>query len=180
MRIVFIGASSFGQKCLNHLIKQSGLDVVGVVSAKSQFSISYAENFVNNVNHADLSILCKNNNIPVMLIDDNGMKTEGLFESVRSFRPDAFIVAGWYHMIPRSWRNVAPAFGLHASLLPDYSGGAPLVWALINGESETGISFFKFDGGVDSGPIVGQKKIMIVSFYFDWVQMYPFEIQLHD
>ena len=46
---------------------------------------------------------------------------------------------------------------MHASLLPDYSGGAPLVWAMINGE-KTGITLFKMDDGIDSGPIVGQKE----------------------
>jgi len=61
-------------------------------------------------------------------------------------------------MIPRKWRELAPAYGLHASLLPDYSGGAPLVWAMINGEKKTGITLFQMDEGVDSGPIAGQKE----------------------
>ena len=50
---------------------------------------------------------------------------------------------------------------MHASLLPKYSGGAPLVWAIINGEEKTGITLFQMDGGVDSGPIVGQKEVSI-------------------
>jgi methionyl-tRNA formyltransferase len=77
---------------------------------------------------------------------------------VSKWNPEAFLVVGWYHMIPKRWRELAPAYGLHASLLPDYSGGAPLVWAMINGESETGITLFKMDSGVDSGPVVGQKS----------------------
>jgi methionyl-tRNA formyltransferase len=59
-------------------------------------------------------------------------------------------------MIPRSFLELAPTGGLHASLLPDYSGNAPLVWAIINGETKTGITFFLFEEGVDSGPIIGQ------------------------
>ena len=59
-------------------------------------------------------------------------------------------------MVPKSWREIAPAYGLHASLLPKYGGGAPLVWAIINGEKETGITPFQMDDGVDSGPIAGQ------------------------
>jgi len=47
---------------------------------------------------------------------------------------------------------------MHASLLPDYSGGAPLVWAMINGEKRTGITLFQMGDGVDSGPIVGQAE----------------------
>lgn len=59
-------------------------------------------------------------------------------------------------MIPECLRMVAPAVGLHASLLPDYSGGAPLVWAMINGERQTGITLFQMSDGVDDGPIYGQ------------------------
>ena len=65
-------------------------------------------------------------------------------------------------MIPKRWRELAPANGLHASLPPDYSGGAPLVWAMINGESRTGITLFQMDAGVDFGPIVGQKEEQIL------------------
>jgi methionyl-tRNA formyltransferase len=86
------------------------------------------------------------------------MKEDTLYEAVVKWSPDAFLVVGWYHMIPKSWRALAPAYGLHASLLPHYSGGAPLVWAIINGETKTGISFFQMDDGVDSGPIVGQAE----------------------
>lgn len=84
------------------------------------------------------------------------MKDPELFSKVSSWQPDAFLVAGWYHMIPLEWRELASAYGLHASMLPDYSGGAPLVWAIINGEKQTGITLFKMDGGVDSGPIAAQ------------------------
>ena len=86
------------------------------------------------------------------------MNETGLLEIVKEWEPDLFLVAGWYHMIPKAWRTVAPAYGLHASLLPDYSGGAPLVWSIINGEKKTGITLFQMDDEVDSGPIAGQKE----------------------
>jgi len=53
------------------------------------------------------------------------------------------------------------AAGLHASLLPKYRGGAPLVWATINGEAETGVTFFHFADGVDDGDIIGQARFAI-------------------
>ncbi|HXG70781.1 MAG TPA: methionyl-tRNA formyltransferase [Gemmatimonadaceae bacterium] len=90
------------------------------------------------------------------LVLPEGMKAPGHLARVAGWRPDAFVVAGWYHMVPRAWRQLAPAYGLHASLLPDYSGGAPLVWAIINGEKRTGITLFRFEDGVDAGPIVAQ------------------------
>jgi len=56
---------------------------------------------------------------------------------------------------------MAPAYGLHASLLPDYAGGAPLVWALINGESEVGITMFRLADGIDDGDIAGQRSTSV-------------------
>lgn len=63
----------------------------------------------------------------------------------------------------KSIRNIPPlgCAGLHASLLPKYRGGAPLVWAIINGEKETGISLFYLAEGVDDGNIISQKKVSV-------------------
>ena len=157
MRVVFIGASKFGLRCLNEARDLDGCEVVGVVIAPKQFPISYRPEGVVNVLYADVESYCQSNDISCRVIRQ-GMKDEALFEKVRTWQPDMFLVAGWYHMIPKHWRGLAPAYGLHASLLPDYSGGAPLVWAMINGEKKTGITFFQFDDGVDSGPIVGQAE----------------------
>ena len=55
------------------------------------------------------------------------------------------IVLGWYHLIPNHILNLFPAIGIHASYLPQYKGGAPLVWAIINGEEKTGITLFEFE-----------------------------------
>ena len=157
MRIVFIGASAFGLKCLRAASTIAGCEVVGALTAPRKFSISYRPEGVENVLHADISSCCRSLNIPCLLME-NGMNDLQLFDELSRLQPDAFLVAGWYHMLPRTWREMAPAYGLHASLLPDYSGGAPLVWAIINGESKTGITLFKFADGVDNGPIVGQSE----------------------
>ena len=91
------------------------------------------------------------------------MRDPALLEKVACWKPEAFLVSGWYHMVPRKWRALAPAYGLHASLLPDYSGGAPLVWAMIKGEEKTGITLFQLGDGVDDGPILGQAETPIRS-----------------
>ncbi len=138
-----------------------GLTVSGVVTAPKTFPISYRkDNDFNNVLHADVGSYCKSMNIEHVSIT-KGMKDANLLEKVKSWKPLLFIVAGWYHLLPKEWRDLAPAYGLHASLLPDYSGGAPLVWALIHGEKKTGITLFQMDAGVDSGPIVGQLEEVI-------------------
>jgi methionyl-tRNA formyltransferase len=160
MRIVFIGASKFGLRCLEQIISLPCCKIVGAVTAPQTFSISYRPQGVNNVLFADVKSYCDVHDIDCVVME-KGMKDSDLFGKVRASSPDVFIVAGWYHMIPKRWRDLAPAYGLHASLLPDYSGGAPLVWAMINGEKKTGITFFLFDDGVDSGPVLGQAETEI-------------------
>jgi len=157
VRIVFIGASSFGLRCLNACIQVPDVRVVGIVTAPRRFSISYRPSGVTNVLFADFRKFSEANDIPIVSLHSS-MSEKGLLDTVAVWKPEAFIVVGWYHMVPKSWRTIAPAYGLHASLLPDYSGGAPLVWAMINGETKTGITLFQMDDGVDSGPIVAQAE----------------------
>ncbi len=158
MRLVFIGATEFSRRCLTACLGLDAVHVVGVVTAPPRFEISYRPSGVQNVRHGDLAELAQAASIPILTVK-RGMSDEGLLNSVAELQPDAFVVAGWFHMVPRSWRELAPAYGLHASLLPEYRGGAPLVWAMINGEERTGITMFVLDEGVDTGRIVGQRVV---------------------
>jgi methionyl-tRNA formyltransferase len=163
MRIVFLGATGFGMRCLQAALEAPGCEVVGVVTAPRTFAISYRPAGVTNVLHADAHAACAAAAVPCVDLPPGGMKDEALWDTVRGWRPDAFLVAGWYHMVPKAWRALAPAYGLHASLLPRYRGGAPLVWAMIRGEHETGITLFRFDDGVDTGPILAQARTGIAA-----------------
>lgn len=149
MRVVFVGTSTFGLKILEAIRPF----VVGAISAPPTFPISYRPEGVTNALHADVPAFCEASGIPCEIMRS---KMSDLLPVVREWKPDLFLIAGWYHMVPKSWREIAPAYGLHASLLPDYAGGAPLVWAIINGEKQTGITLFQLADGVDDGPIVGQ------------------------
>lgn len=82
-------------------------------------------------------------------------------EALAGYRPDIAVVCGWYWLIPDDIRALAPKgfFGIHNSLLPKYRGGAPLVWALMNGEPEVGSSLFRLDSGVDDGPLAHQVRV---------------------
>lgn len=162
MRVVFIGASSFGLRCLAAIHRLSDVSVVGVLTNPRTFSISYSDKPVTNVLHADFVTWAAQHALPCHEMA-RSMRDEALLAWVRSLEPQLFVVSGWYHMVPKVLREIAPAIGLHASLLPDYSGGAPLVWAMINGESKTGITLFQMDEGVDSGPIIAQAEESILS-----------------
>jgi methionyl-tRNA formyltransferase len=160
MKIVFVGASKFGLRCLKSMIPLPGCELVGAITVPQTFPISYRPQGVTNVLHADLKSYCDLNNINCWVMTQ-GMNDSDILDHVQKLSPEMFIVVGWYHMLPKSWRDIAPAFGLHASILPDYSGGSPLIWALINGEAKTGITLFELTEGVDSGQIIGQKSTNI-------------------
>jgi len=124
------------------------------------FQISYAPEGVKNVLHRDFAPLAEE--IGCSLVTLNSKITSvRLFDEIESLSPDLVLVIGWHHMIPNSWLARWPTFGVHASLLPRYAGGAPLVWAIIEGQKSVGVTLFQLDDGVDSGPIVNQRAIKV-------------------
>ena len=90
-------------------------------------------------------------------------KPSELVNVVEKVKPDLGIVVGWYWIIKPNILNKVRRgiLGIHASQLPKYRGSAPLVWQIINGEKESGVTLFYFDKGMDSGDIVGQKRFKI-------------------
>src|SRR5262245_44916745 len=120
MRIVFIGASRFGLRCLEHIASLAGITVAGVLTAPESFSISYATTKVTNVLHAQFAPVAARLGVACASLSGS-MHDAHIRDTLAGFTPDAFLVVGWYHLIPRSIRAIAPAYGIHASLLPDYS-----------------------------------------------------------
>lgn len=86
-----------------------------------------------------------------------------LDEVVKKLNPDYAVVVAYGIIIKKSTLDSVPLgfYNLHFSLLPLYRGADPVRWAIINGEKETGISVFKIDEGIDTGPVVLQKKVNI-------------------
>jgi methionyl-tRNA formyltransferase len=163
MNVVFMGSTKFGYNCLERILQTKGLKIKGIVSLDKEFNISYAKNTkVKNYLYYDFKKFSKEKNIQYYNYSNNNE----LFEVLKNWNPDLIIVIGWYHMIPKRVRELPNKgiIGLHASYLPNYRGNAPLVWALINGETETGVSLFYIDKGVDSGDILNQKKVKIDFF----------------
>lgn len=161
LRIVFIGASGFGLRCLEVVTRMPECEVVGVITAPREFRISYRPQGVTNVLHADFAAFAASCGLPCLTMTGK-MTDPEVIGQAKQWRPDLFVVVGWYHMVPAALRAIAPAVGMHASLLPDYSGGAPLVWAMINGEARTGITLFEMRAGVDDGPVLGQAEELIL------------------
>lgn len=82
-------------------------------------------------------------------------------EILRECKPDIAFVSGWYWLLSRAELDLVPEgfWGLHYSRLPSYRGGAPVVWALINGETQIGATVFRIGEGMDDGPILLQVTV---------------------
>ncbi len=163
MKLIFLGATDFSKQLLLHLL-DTGHKCEAVFTIPEKFNISYSSGKVKNYNYRDLSMLCENNNIAMYFVDsEKGKKLSDYFSIIQEIKPDIIFVLGWYYMVPSKIRNLAKygAWGIHASLLPDYAGGAPLVWAIIKGEKETGVTLFRLGDGVDDGDIIAQAKFSI-------------------
>jgi len=92
------------------------------------------------------------------------LKDPATAEFLSKFHPDAIVVVAYGHIIPK-WMIDLPKHGcinLHASLLPKYRGAAPIQWALIRGESVTGITTMKIDPGLDTGDILLKRRVEIL------------------
>lgn len=165
MKIVFFGCTKFSEEILRFLLKNNA-DIKAIFSAGEEFNISYSKEKVKNSNFSDLKPIAKKINIPFYEIDSvKGKKTKDYFDIIKKLKPDVILVLGWYYMVPKSIRLIPKygAWGIHASLLPRYAGGAPLVWAILNGEKKSGVTLFKLESGVDDGDIISQKEFEILN-----------------
>jgi methionyl-tRNA formyltransferase len=91
------------------------------------------------------------------------LRDPGWAERLRAFEPDVAVVVAFGQILPRAVLDVPRrgSINVHASLLPRYRGAAPIAWAIIRGERETGITTFRMDEGMDSGPVLLRRAIAI-------------------
>jgi len=163
LKVVFFGCTKFSELILKGLQKEGLVDIKAIFTIPKNFNISYNKEPVKNSNYSDLSKIV-DNLIEVHKVNSiKGQRISDYYKVIESINPDIILVMGWYFMVPKKIRELAKygAWGIHASLLPDYAGGAPLVWAIIEGQEKTGVTLFRLDDGVDDGDIIAQKEIQI-------------------
>ncbi|MEA1876671.1 MAG: methionyl-tRNA formyltransferase [Bacteroidota bacterium] len=153
-RIVFLGTPDFAVESLKKLI-ESKHQVVGVITAPDRQA-----GRGQKLRLSPVKIEANKFNIPVL--QPEKFKNSAFLEELRSLNADLFVVVA-FRMLPEQVWNMPPmgTFNLHASLLPQYRGAAPINWALINGEKETGITTFFLNHQIDTGNILLQEKIAI-------------------
>lgn len=149
-----MGTPDFAVRSLEKLLK-SGYDVVGVVTAPDKPAGRGQQMHASAVKKFAIA-----HNLKVL--QPLKLKEEGFLKELRALEADLqFVVA--FRMLPEEVWNM-PALGtynLHASLLPSYRGAAPINWAVINGERESGITTFKLKHEIDTGNILFQEKVQI-------------------
>ena len=92
-----------------------------------------------------------------------GARDEEFIAELRGLKPDLIVVVAYGHILPQAILDL-PRHGclnVHASLLPKYRGAAPIQWAVANGETETGVTIMQMDAGLDTGPILSQRGVLI-------------------
>lgn len=157
--LLLLGSTDLTLSVANRMIEQAGVTLAGVMSPPAQFRISYSSEPVHNYRYADMAAWCRDRHI----VFKPYAAPEDIAQAARDTGAAAALVAGWYHMVPGRVRQLFQrgCIGVHASLLPRYRGGAPLNWALLNGDAEAGVSLYELTDGVDDGVLYGQRRFAI-------------------
>jgi methionyl-tRNA formyltransferase len=154
LRIVFMGTPEFAVASLDALVK-TGFNIVSVITAPDK-----AAGRGMQLQQSAVKKYAVEKNIPVL--QPEKLKAPGFLEELKKFKADLQIVVA-FRMLPEVVWNMPPmgTINLHGSLLPQYRGAAPINWAIINGEKETGVTTFKLKQEIDTGNILLSEKIQI-------------------
>ena len=154
LRIVFLGTPEFATTSLNALL-QSKHEVVGVVTAPDK-----PAGRGQQLNESDVKKFAVQHELK--LFQPEKLRDEQFIQELKNLNADLFVVVA-FRMLPEVVWNM-PRLGtlnLHGSLLPQYRGAAPIQWAVMNGETETGCTTFRLKHEIDTGEVLGQHKMSI-------------------
>jgi methionyl-tRNA formyltransferase len=155
LRIIYMGTPEFAVPALENLVK-AGWNVVGVITAPDKPQGRGQKLVGSPVKEAA-------ERLGLHILQPTNLKNPDFQQELKDLKADLQIVVA-FRMLPESVWNMPPlgTFNLHASLLPDYRGAAPINWAIINGEKETGVTTFFLKHEIDTGSIIFQEKVEIL------------------
>lgn len=154
LRIVFMGTPDFAVESLRVLV-ENNYNIVGVVTAPDK-----PAGRGQKLNQSAVKKYALANGLNIL--QPTNLKSEVFLEELKALNANLQIVVA-FRMLPEAVWNM-PALGtfnLHASLLPQYRGAAPINWAIINGEKETGVTTFFLQHKIDTGDVIAQQKVNI-------------------
>lgn len=155
LRIVFMGTPEFAVESLKALV-ENGYNIVGVVTQPDKPVGRHQEKLQPS------PIKKYAETVGLQVLQPFKMKDAEFIEKLRNLKADLQVVVA-FRMLPEIIWSM-PRFGtfnIHAALLPQYRGAAPINWAVINGETETGVTSFFLDKNIDTGRIIKQKNFII-------------------
>ena len=154
MRIIFMGTPDFAVASLDSLIN-AGFNVVAIVTAPDK-----PAGRGQKLNESAVKKYALAAGLPVM--QPEKLKSPDFIEELKCYKADLQVVVA-FRMLPEAVWNMPPkgTINLHASLLPQYRGAAPINWAVINGEKETGVTTFFLQHTIDTGNIIYAEKVLI-------------------
>ncbi|MCU6734101.1 methionyl-tRNA formyltransferase [Diplocloster agilis] len=155
MRVVFMGTPDFAVGTLEKLA-EAGYEVVGVVTQPDKPKGRNKQLSAPPVKEKALEL-----GIPVY--QPVRVRNPECIEEIRKFQADVIVVAAFGQILPKELLEM-PKFGcvnVHASLLPDYRGAAPIQWAIIDGRSKTGVTIMQMDEGLDTGDMILKREVPI-------------------
>jgi len=156
LKIVFMGTPDFSRVSLEK-IYNAGFDIVGVVTTPDRPAgrgMKLVESEVKKFAVEKGLTIFQPEKIS---------KNDEFKDAIRALDPDLVIVVSYGVILPKSFLKI-PKLGcinVHPSLLPKYRGSAPIQWAILNGDEETGVSIMYLDEGMDSGDVIKQQKVTI-------------------
>jgi methionyl-tRNA formyltransferase len=153
VKIVFIGSVVFSKTCLEEVIRNGG-NVIAVFTIKrdpTKFSYDFS----------DLADIAKEQKIPLFYFKK--INDTSTIAQLRQLKPDVIFAFGISQIISSEILHIPPrgCIGAHPTLLPKHRGRHPIIWALVNGLTESGLTFFYMDNGADSGDILWQQSFAI-------------------
>jgi len=156
LRIVFMGTPDFAVHILAKILETKH-EITGVVTAPDK----PAGRGQKLLPSAVKKFAVKNK---LDIYQPTNLKSDSFQEDLKKMNPDLIVVVA-FRMLPKKIWNFPKygTFNLHASLLPDYRGAAPIQWAIINGETSTGITTFFLDENIDTGNIISKEEVTIQS-----------------
>ena len=154
LRIVFMGTPEFAVPSLRRLVAE-GYNVVGAVTVPDK-----PAGRGRHLRESDVKLAARELGVPVL--QPEKFRDPAFLDALQALQPDLGIVIA-FKMLPEVvWAMPRlGTFNLHASLLPEYRGAAPINWAIINGERETGITTFLLNHEIDKGAILAQERVAI-------------------
>ncbi|HTD66431.1 MAG TPA: methionyl-tRNA formyltransferase, partial [Candidatus Limnocylindria bacterium] len=158
LRLIFMGTPPLAATVLEALLTDEQFKIIAVVTQPDQ-----PKGRDLKLQPSAVKQLALKNNLPIL--QPERARDEAFVAQVRELAPELIVVAAYGQILPQALLDV-PRLGclnVHTSLLPKYRGAAPIQWAILNGDTETGVTIMKMDAGLDTGAIVSEERTPIIA-----------------